>query len=194
MSLRDERDMKKTRKIVVERESLIEVIQEKNSAIQYYMANLKTAKLVISVLRSDSKLIELFHSYLDDILIFVRNVESSLKQENNESNKEVAEIKTVNLKINVTSTNSVLVSFGNYNINSKEKFYKESVSYITTAFASNKNTFKNFSRFVCSFTKWEDFVKEIKLRISYSFDDLKQLTEVEQERQSVNSKLETLFY
>ena len=47
ISLRDERDMQKTQQIVLEREELIKNIQNKNSAIRFYMENMKSAKFVV---------------------------------------------------------------------------------------------------------------------------------------------------
>ena len=46
------------------------------------MENSKTTKLVISVLRSDSRLIEHLHSHLDDVYVFVSNLETALNEEN----------------------------------------------------------------------------------------------------------------
>ena len=193
VSLRDERDMKKTREVVVQRENLIDVIQNKNSEIQYYMVNLKTAKLIISVLRSESRLINLYYSHLDGVLSFVETLESSLKQEINKKNKTVNKYKTVNLT-NSSSLNPVLVGFGSYNLNSKTNSNKDLVPYITTFFANKQNTYKNFSRLACSFSKWKEFVKQIELKISFAYDDLKELKEIEQSKSTVSSKLEKLFY
>ena len=193
MSLRDERDMKKTRKVVMEREKLIDVIQNKNSEIQFYMANLKTAKLVVSVLRSESRLIELYYSHLDSAFSFVKTLENSLIQENIKTNETVTEYKTINLK-NISSLNPVLVGFGSYNSKSKTNTNKDSVSFLTTFFANKKNTYKIFSHLACSFTKWEEFVKQIELKTSFAYDDLKKLKEIEKNKSSVNSKLEKLFY
>ena len=191
MSLRNERDMKKTRQVVLEREKLIDVIQSRNSEIQYYMANLKSARLVVSVLRSELGLIELYYSHLDDVFSFVRNLESSLKQESIKSNEAVSNYKTFSLN---SSVNPVLVGFGSYNVISKTNSNKDSVSFLTTFFANKQNIYKNISHLVCSFSKWEEFVKQIELRISFAYDDLKHLKEIEQNKSYVKSKLEKLFY
>ena len=193
MSLRDEQDMKKTREVVMEREYLIDVIVNKNSEIQYYMENLKTAKLVVSVLRSESRLIELYYSHLDSAFSFVKTLENSLIQENIKTNETVTEYKTINLK-NFSSLNPVLVGFGSYNLSNKTNTNKDSVSFLTTFFANKQNTYKNFSHLVCSFSKWDEFVKQIELKISFAYDDLKKLKEIEQNKSSVNSRLEKLFY
>ena len=193
VSLRDERDMKKTRQVVMEREKLIDVIQNKNSEIQYYMVNLKTAKLIISVLRSESRLIQLYYSYLDGVLSFVKTLENSLKQETLKTNETFNKFKTVNLS-NSSSLNPVLVGFGSYDLSNKTSTNKDSVSFLTTFFANKQNTYKNFSHQACSFLKWEEFVKQIELKISFAYDDLKKLKEIEQNKSSVNSKLEKLFY
>ena len=54
--------MQKTQQIVLEREELIKNIQNKNSAVRYYMENIVSAKFVDSVLKSDAKLIEQIYS------------------------------------------------------------------------------------------------------------------------------------
>ena len=193
VSLRDERDMKKTRQVVMEREKLIDVIQNKNSEIQYYMVNLKTAKLIISVLRSESRLIQLYYSYLDGVLSFVKTLENSLKQETLKTNETFNKFKTVNLS-NSSSLNPVLVGFGSYDLSNKTSTNKDSVSFLTTFFANKQNTYKSFSHLVCSFSKWEEFVKQIELKTSFAYDDLKRLKEIEQNKSSINSRLEKVYY
>ena len=193
MSLRDEQDMKKTRQVVMEREKLIDVIQNKNSQIQYYMANLKTAKLVVSVLHSESRLIELYYSHLDSVFSFVKTLENSLKQEFLKTNETFYTYKTVNLT-NSSSLNPVLVGFGNYKVYGKANSNKNSVYFLTTFFANKQNTYKSFLHLVCSFSKWEEFVKQIELKTSFAYDDLKRLKEIEQNKSSINSRLEKVYY
>ena len=193
MSLQDERDMERVRKVILEREKLIEVIRKKNSAIQYYIVNSKTAKLVVSVLRTDTRLIEHIHSQLDGVLVFVSNLENALKEENFDQIQNDNQFKTLNLKTN-SSSKPILVGFGDYNINSEANFKKESVSYLKTSFFKNKNIYKNVSRLVCSFSKWDEFIKKIELRISVAFEDLKRLNQIEQDKESINSKLAEIYF
>ena len=128
--------MQKTQQIVLEREELIKNIQNKNNAIRYFMESMKSAKFVVSVLRSDAKLIEQVYSQLDSVLVFVSNLENAIKEEKPDSEQNFNEIKTINLKLR-TSLDSVSVSFGNYN---KTSLYKNEVPYLATKVGSNKNT------------------------------------------------------
>ena len=181
--------MKKTRQIIMEREKLIKVIQKKYKVVQNYMANSKSAKLVVSSLRSDAKLIEHIYSMLDNVSVFVGDLEKALKKE--KSYQSAGQFKTVSLNNNST-LNSVLVSFGNYS--RETRFNKQSVSYLTTKIANKKNTYKNFSRTVCSFSKWDEFIKNIEIRVALAFEDLKKLNQIEQDKNLIKSKLEEIYY
>ena len=158
------------------------------------MENSKTTKLVISVLRSDSRLIEHLHSHLDDVYVFVSNLETALNEENVKQNKSTNKSKTVKLNTYFSSTNPISVDFGNYNIKGNTNSDKESMHYLTKSYAKNKSSYKNFSRFGCNFSKWHEFVTKIELRISLAFEDLRKLKLIDQDKQTVNSKLEHMFY
>ena len=173
----------------MEREKLIKIIQKKYKVVQNYMANSKSAKLVVSALRSDAKLIEHIYSMLDSVSVFVGDLEKALKEE--KPSQISGQYKTVSLKNNST-LKSVLISFGNYS--RETRFNKQSVSYLTTKIANNKITYKNFSRTVCSFSKWDEFITSIEKRISLAFEDLKNLNQIEQDKNLIKSKLEEIYY
>ena len=181
--------MQKTQQIVLEREELIKNIQNKNSAIRYYMENMKSAKFVVSVLESEAKLIEQIYSQLDSVLVFVSNLEDAIEEEKSDLGQNLNVIKTINLKMR-SSLNSVSVSFGHYNITSSDK---NSVPYLATKVGSNKNTYRNLSRLKCNFSKWDEFIKQIELRIIYAYEDLKNLDRIEQDKESINSKLREIY-
>ena len=181
--------MQKTQQIVLEREELIKNIQNKNSAVRYYMENIVSAKFVVSVLKSDAKLIEQIYSQLDSVLVFVSNLEKAIEEEKLDLGQYSNMIKTVSLKMR-SSINSVSVSFANYNETSSDK---NSVPYLATKVGSNKNTYRNLSRLKCSFSKWDEFIKQIEIRIIFAYEDLKNLDQIEQDKESINSKLREIY-
>jgi len=99
VSLKDERNIRKTKELVMERDQLLKSVTEKNKVLARYGDHLRNSQALVTVVSNDVRLLVHLQALLDETLTFVTQMEATFYEENSRSRVNTTGLSTLDAAV-----------------------------------------------------------------------------------------------
>jgi len=185
VSLEDQKDIKKTQDIVMEREHILKMVSLKNVILTRYNDHLNNAKTVLAIIDSDIKLTIHLQSLLDSVLTLVTQMEQTFQEES----------KVINAKVIAQQDVAFTPDgFGLPNLKELELWLNRTMKLgqmLKTEQVPNVGAYLGQS---CNFTSWDEFLQRIENRIPMMMKDVEDLKNLNQDSPKISIRVRDGFF